>query len=41
MALGCESFDDLAQKIAELTKPEVPAGIFNKIKKGIDFLKIG
>ena len=41
MALGCDSFDDLAQKIAELTRPEVPTGLFNKIKKGIDFLKIG
>ncbi len=41
MALGCESFDELAGKIAELTKPEVPAGIWNKVKKGIDFLKIG
>src|SRR4051812_21642405 len=41
MALGCESFDELAEKIGELTRPEVPAGIFNKIKKGIDFLKIG
>jgi len=41
MALGCDSFDSLAEKIAELTKPEVPAGILNKIKKGIDFLKIG
>ena len=41
MALGCESFDELADRIAELTRPEVPTGIWNKIKKGIDFLKIG
>src|ERR1035437_4439417 len=41
MALGCESFDELAGKIAELTRPEVPAGIWNKIRKGMDFLKIG
>ena len=41
MALGCESFEELAEKIAELTRPEVPAGIWNKIKKGVDFLKIG
>jgi 4-hydroxy-3-polyprenylbenzoate decarboxylase len=41
MALGCESFDELANRIAELTRPEVPTGIWNKIKKGIDFLKIG
>jgi len=41
MALGCDSFDELAQKIAELTRPEVPTGIWNKVKKGIDFLKIG
>src|SRR5579875_1387568 len=33
MALGCESFDALAEKIGEMTKPEVPAGIWNKIKK--------
>jgi 4-hydroxy-3-polyprenylbenzoate decarboxylase len=41
MALGCESFDQLAEKIGELTKPEVPSGVWNKIKKGMDFLKIG
>jgi 4-hydroxy-3-polyprenylbenzoate decarboxylase len=41
MALGCDSFDALAEKIGELTKPEVPAGIWNKLKKGVDFLKIG
>ncbi len=41
MALGCESFDELAGRVAELTRPEVPAGVWNKIKKGIDFLKIG
>jgi len=41
MALGCDSFDDLAQKIAELTRPEVPTGLWNKVKKGLDFLKIG
>jgi len=41
MALGCESFDTLAERIGELAKPEMPAGIMNKIKKGIDFLKIG
>jgi 4-hydroxy-3-polyprenylbenzoate decarboxylase len=41
MALGCESFDELAERIAELTRPEIPTGIWNKIRKGIDFLKIG
>ena len=41
MALGCESFDELAGRIAELTKPEVPSGFFDKVKKGLDFLKIG
>jgi 4-hydroxy-3-polyprenylbenzoate decarboxylase len=41
MALGCEDFDELAGRIAELTKPEVPAGLWNKVKKGFDFLKIG
>ncbi len=41
MALGCEDFDELAGRIAELTRPEVPAGLWNKVKKGFDFLKIG
>ncbi len=41
LALGCDSFDDLAEKIADLTRPEVPAGFFNKIKKGFDLLKLG
>jgi 4-hydroxy-3-polyprenylbenzoate decarboxylase len=41
MALGCDSFDDLAEKLAELTKPEVPSGFLNKMKKGLDLLKVG
>src|ERR1700742_320974 len=41
MALGCDNFDELAERIAEITRPEVPVGIWNKIRKGIDFLKIG
>lgn len=41
MALGCDSFDELAGRISELTKPEVPIGLMNKIKKGYDLLKLG
>ncbi|MEI7766277.1 MAG: menaquinone biosynthesis decarboxylase [Phycisphaerae bacterium] len=41
MALGCESFDELASRISELTKPELPIGLMNKIKKGYDLLKLG
>ena len=33
MALGCESFEEVAGKIGELTKPEVPAGVWNKIQR--------
>ena len=41
MALGGQSIEVLAQRIAELTKPEMPVGIMEKIRKGIDFLKLG
>lgn len=41
MALGCNSFDELAQRIAQLTRPELPAGLLNKLKKGLDLLRIG
>lgn len=40
MALGCENFDELAARIGELTRPEVPSGLLNKIKKGLDLLKL-
>ncbi len=41
LALGCSSFDELAARLTELTKPEIPAGILSKLRKGIDLLKIG
>ena len=34
LALGCSSFDELAGRIGELTKPEVPTGILNKNPQG-------
>ena len=39
-ALGCESLDDLAAKVQELIKPEVPTGILAKMQKGFDMLKL-
>lgn len=41
LALGCENFDALAAKIGDLTRPEMPVGLFNKLKKGVDFLRLG
>lgn len=40
LALGCESFEALAEKISELTQPVVPGTMMGKIKKGIDLLKL-
>ncbi len=40
LALGCESLDALAEKIGELTRPQLPASIMGKLKKGIDLLKL-
>jgi 4-hydroxy-3-polyprenylbenzoate decarboxylase len=39
-ALGAESLDALAEKVQQLVKPEMPAGIVEKMKKGFDFLKL-
>lgn len=39
-ALGCESLDALADKVQALIKPEVPTGLMDKMKKGLDFLKL-
>lgn len=39
-ALGCESLDDLAARVQELIKPEVPTGILAKMQKGFDMLKL-
>ncbi len=41
LALGCENFDALAAKLGELTRPEMPVGLLNKLKKGVDFLRLG
>jgi 4-hydroxy-3-polyprenylbenzoate decarboxylase len=39
-ALGCESLDALADRVQQLIKPEVPTGLLDKMKKGMDLLKI-
>ena len=39
-ALGCESLDALAERVQALIKPEVPTGLLDKMKKGLDLLKI-
>ncbi|MGC4030293.1 MAG: UbiD family decarboxylase [Tepidisphaeraceae bacterium] len=39
-ALGCDSLDALADRVQALIKPEVPTGILDKMKKGMDLLKI-
>ena len=39
-ALGCDNLDVLASRIAELTKPEPPVGLMDKIRKGLDLLKL-
>lgn len=33
MALGCDDFDTLAARVNELVQPQIPAGIFAKLKK--------
>ena len=40
-ALGCEHLDELAERIAELVRPEMPTRLMDKLKKGLDLLKIG
>lgn len=39
-ALGCESLDQLAQRVQQLIKPEVPTSLIEKMKKGMDLLKL-
>ena len=39
-ALGCENLDALAQRVADITKPEPPVGLMDKIRKGLDLLKL-
>ena len=39
-ALGCESLDDLADRVQNLIKPEVPTTLLDKMKKGMDLIKI-
>ena len=40
MALGCGSFDELAARIAELARPELPQGLLDKVRRGWDLLKL-
>ncbi len=39
-ALGCQSLDDLAGRVQALIKPEVPTTLLDKMKKGMDLLKL-
>lgn len=42
MALGCErgGFETLAERVAELVKPEPPTGLLNKVRKGLQLAKV-
>ncbi|MEO0963931.1 MAG: UbiD family decarboxylase domain-containing protein [Planctomycetota bacterium] len=42
MALGCEDggFGALAQRVAEIAKPEPPVGLMEKVKKGLEMAKL-
>ncbi len=39
-ALGCNSLNELADRVQQLIKPEVPTGLLDKMKKGFDLLKL-
>ncbi len=39
-ALGCTSLDQLADRVQQLIKPEVPTSLIEKMKKGMDLLKL-
>jgi 4-hydroxy-3-polyprenylbenzoate decarboxylase len=39
-ALGCTSLDQLADRVQQLIKPEVPTSLLDKMKKGMDLLKL-
>lgn len=39
-ALGCNSLDQLADRVQQLIKPEVPTSLLDKMKKGMDLLKL-
>ena len=38
--LGCEDFDALAGRVNELVKPQIPAGLFAKLKKLPDLIHL-
>ncbi|MEM8737533.1 MAG: UbiD family decarboxylase domain-containing protein [Planctomycetota bacterium] len=42
MAMGCldSGFDGLAERVASLVKPEPPASLMDKIKKGVELAKV-
>ncbi|MEE9296665.1 MAG: UbiD family decarboxylase domain-containing protein, partial [Phycisphaerae bacterium] len=40
LALGCESFAQLAERVQQLLKPEIPSSIMEKMKKLPDLVKI-
>jgi 4-hydroxy-3-polyprenylbenzoate decarboxylase len=42
MALGCEDggFGALADRVAEIAKPEPPVGLANKVRKGLEMAKL-
>ena len=39
-ALGVESLDALAERVQQLIKPELPTSLLDKMKKGMDLIKI-
>jgi 4-hydroxy-3-polyprenylbenzoate decarboxylase len=40
MALGCDDFDVLAARVNELVQPQIPAGLFAKLKKIPDLIHL-
>src|SRR5205085_12484581 len=39
-ALGTENLDALAERVQQLVKPEMPTTLLEKMKKGMDLLKL-
>jgi 4-hydroxy-3-polyprenylbenzoate decarboxylase len=39
-ALNTSSLDELAERVQQLIKPEVPTGLMEKMKKGLDLIKL-
>ncbi len=40
LALGCDDFEELADRVQALVKPEIPAGLLDKMKKLPELVKV-